>query len=263
MEEIRGVLHLDARTVTGKTLGENLEELKNNGFYERCARWLEKANQKYGLHLTRADIIRPASAPIGTDGSIAVLKGNLAPQGAVIKHTACPKEMFHAVLHARPFDSEEECLNAVLHHQVQKGDAVFIRYEGPHGSGMPEMFYTSEAISSDPELGRSIALITDGRFSGASTGPVIGHCSPEAQVGGPIALVEEGDLIEIDIPARKLAIVGIAGERKTPEEINATLAQRRKKWTPKPRKYQRGVLRLFSEHAASPIKGAWLQYGED
>jgi dihydroxy-acid dehydratase len=263
MEEIRGVLHLDARTVTGKTLGENLEELKNNGFYERCARWLEKANQKYGLHLTRADIIRPASAPIGTDGSIAVLKGNLAPQGAVIKHTACPKEMFHAVLHARPFDSEEECLNAVLHHQVQKGDAVFIRYEGPHGSGMPEMFYTSEAISSDPELGRSIALITDGRFSGASTGPVIGHCSPEAQVGGPIALVEEGDLIEIDIPARTLAIVGIAGERKTPEEINATLAQRRKKWTPKPRKYQRGVLRLFSEHAASPIKGAWLQYGED
>ena len=85
----------------------------------------------------------------------------------------------------RPFDSEEECLDAVLHHKVEKGDAVFIRYEGPQGSGMPEMFYTSEAISSDKELGRSIALITDGRFSGASTGPVIGHCSPEAQTGGP------------------------------------------------------------------------------
>ncbi len=115
--------------------------------------------------------------------------------------------MFQAVLRARPFDSEEECLDAVLKHRVEKGDAVFIRYEGPKGSGMPEMFYTSEAISSDKELGRSIALITDGRFSGASTGPVIGHCSPEAAEGGPVAMVEEGDLIEIDIPARRLNIV--------------------------------------------------------
>ena len=159
----------------------------------------------------------------GTDGSIAVLRGNLAPEGAVIKHTACPKEMFRAVLNARPFDSEEECLDAVLHHRVQKGDAVFIRYEGPKGSGMPEMFYTSEAISSDKELGRSIALITDGRFSGASTGPVIGHCSPEAVEGGPIALVEEGDLIEIDVPARKLNIIGVKGQRRSMETPRFTL----------------------------------------
>ena len=117
--------------------------------------------------------------------------------------------MFAARLRARPFDSEEECIAAILRHDVKKGDAVFIRYEGPKGSGMPEMFYTSEAISSDAELGKSIALITDGRFSGASTGPVIGHCSPEAADGGPIALVEEGDLIEIDIPERKLNIIGI------------------------------------------------------
>ena len=227
MEEIRDVLHLDAMTITGKTLGENLDELKANGFYEHCQQLLDEANARCGIKLTRADIIRPASDPIGTDGSIAILKGNLAPEGAVIKHTACPKEMFQAVLRARPFDSEEECLDAVLHHKVEKGDAVFIRYEGPQGSGMPEMFYTSEAISSDKELGRSIALITDGRFSGASTGPVIGHCSPEAQTGGPIALVEEGDLIEIDIPARKLNIIGIKGERKSPEEIDAVLAQRR------------------------------------
>lgn len=262
MEEIREVLHLDAMTVTGKTLGENLRELRENGFYDRCQRWLDAANEKYGIHVTRQDIIRPASDPIGTDGSIAILKGNLAPEGAVIKHTACPKEMFRAVLRARPFDSEEECLDAVLHHKVQKGDAVFIRYEGPQGSGMPEMFYTSEAISSDKELGRAIALITDGRFSGASTGPVIGHCSPEAQAGGPIALVEEGDLIEIDIPGRVLAIVGVAGERKTPEEIDTILAQRRTNWKPKPRKYKSGTLRLFSEHAASPMKGAYLQFEE-
>lgn len=262
MEQLRDVLHLDVMTVTGKTLGENLEELRTNGFYERCQTQLDAACQKYSLQLRREDIIRPRERAIGNDGSIAVLYGNLAPEGAVIKHTACPTEMFHAVLRARPFDSEEECLDAVLHHKVEKGDAVFIRYEGPKASGMPEMFYTSEAISSDAALGRSIALITDGRFSGASTGPVIGHCSPEAQVGGPIALVEEGDLIEIDIPTRVLAVVGIDGERKTPSEIEKVLAERRKNWKPKPIKYKSGVLRLFSEHATSPMKGAYLDFSE-
>lgn len=260
MEEIKPMLHLDAMTVTGKTLGENLAELRENGFYDRCQERLEEANRKYGLHMTKEDIIRPFDKAIGTDGSVAVLKGNLAPEGAVIKHTACPREMFRAVLNARPFDSEEECLEAVLHHKVRKGDAVFIRYEGPQGSGMPEMFYTSEAISTDKELGRAIALITDGRFSGASTGPVIGHCSPEAQAGGPIALVEEDDLIEIDIPRRVLAIVGVKGERKSPEEMEAILAQRKQAWKPKPCKYRRGVLRMFSEHAASPMKGAYLDF---
>ena len=229
MEEIKDHLHLDVMTVTGKTLGENLAELRENGFYEKCSGWLAKFNERYGTSITKEDIIRPYDKAIGTDGSIAVLRGNLAPEGAVIKHTACPKEMFHAVLRARPFDSEEECLDAVLKHKVQKGDAVFIRYEGPKGSGMPEMFYTSEAISSDKELGKSIALITDGRFSGASTGPVIGHCSPEAVDGGPIALVEEGDLIEIDVKERKLNIIGIAGERKSMEEIDAILKERRRK----------------------------------
>ena len=260
MEEIKDHLHLDVMTVTGKTLGENLKELKENGFYERCEKWLQKFNERYGISITRQDIIRPADKAIGTDGSIAVLRGNLAPEGAVIKHTACPKEMFKAVLKARPFDSEEECLDAVLKHKVQKGDAVVIRSEGPKGSGMPKMFYTSEAISSDKELGRSIALITDGRFSGASTGPVIGHCSPEAADGGPIALVEEGDLIEIDVMERKLNIIGIKGERKTPEEIDAVLAERKKNWKPRELRYKSGVLRMFSEHAASPMKGAYLEF---
>ena len=260
MEEIKDHLHLDVMTVTGKTLGENLAELRENGFYEKCSGWLAKFNERYGTSITKEDIIRPYDKAIGTDGSIAVLRGNLAPEGAVIKHTACPKEMFHAVLRSRPFDSEEECLDAVLKHKVQKGDAVFIRYEGPKGSGMPEMFYTSEAISSDKELGKSIALITDGRFSGASTGPVIGHCSPEAVDGGPIALVEEGDLIEIDVKERKLNIIGIAGERKSMEEIDAILKERRRNWKPREPKYKKGVLRLFSLHAASPMKGAYLEY---
>ena len=262
MEEIREMLHLDVMTVTGKTLGENLDELRQNGFYDKCQKWLDDANRKYEISLTKDDIIRPYDKAIGTEGSIAVLKGNLAPEGAVIKHTACPKEMFEATLYARPFDSEEECLDAVLHHKVQKGDAVMIRYEGPKASGMPEMFYTSEAISSDAELGRSIALITDGRFSGASTGPVIGHCSPEAADGGPIALVEEGDLIYINIQERKLEIVGIKGERRSPEEIEKILAERRTRWTRRERKYKRGVLRMFSEHAASTMKGAYLEFDD-
>ena len=271
-EEIRDYLHLDVMTVTGRTLGENLEEMKKSGFYERCGERMREfcrrnvetlAAMGKPEGITRTDVIRPFDKAIGMEGSIAVLKGNLAPEGAVIKHTACPKEMFHAVLRARPFDSEEACLDAVLHHRVQRGDAVFIRYEGPRGSGMPEMFYTSEAISSDQELGRSIALITDGRFSGASTGPVIGHCSPEAADGGPIALVEEGDLIEIDVEERALNIVGVKGERKTPEEIELILTARRAAWKPKPKKYKVGVLRLFSEHAASPMKGAYLEYDDE
>ena len=188
MEEIRSMLHLDAMTITGQTLGENLDRLKRDGFYEQC----DARCAKVGV--TWQNIIHPFDNAIGTDGAIAILKGNLAPEGAVIKHTACPKEMFCATLTARPFNSEEEAIEAVLSRKIRPGDAVLIRYEGPKGSGMPEMFYTSEAISSDKELGRSIALITDGRFSGASTGPAIGHVSPEAADGGPIALVEENEI---------------------------------------------------------------------
>ncbi|MDO4788463.1 MAG: dihydroxy-acid dehydratase [Johnsonella sp.] len=258
MEEIRDFLHLDAMTVSGKSLGENLDELKEKGFYEECARGLERFNERYGSDLKKEDIILPYERALGREGSIAVLYGNLAPEGAVIKHTACPKKMFYAVLNARVFDSEEECLSAVLRHEVKKGDAVFIRYEGPKANGMPEMFYTSEAISSDKELGRSIALITDGRFSGASTGPVIGHCSPEAIEGGAIALVEEGDLIEIDVIGRGLNIVGIAGEKKSLEEVEEVLRERKKRWKKPEAKYKKGVLRLFGMHAASPMKGAYL-----
>ena len=147
----------------------------------------------------------------------------------------------------------------MLNKQVKPGDAIFIRYEGPRGSGMPEMFYTGEAICADPELASSVALITDGRFSGASRGPVIGHVSPEAAVGGPIALVEEGDLIQIDVPNRLLAIVGVNGEAKTPEEMEKILADRRTKWQPKEPKYKKGLLKLYSQHAVSPMKGAYME----
>lgn len=253
MEEIKSMLHLDVMTVTGKTLGENLEELKQSGYYEKCDEYLAKTGCK------RTDIIRSFEKPIGTNGTIAVLRGNLAPEGAVIKHSAVPKAMHKALLKARPFDCEEEAIEAILTHKIQPGDAVFIRYEGPKGSGMPEMFYTTEAISSDPELSASIALITDGRFSGASKGPAIGHVSPEAAQGGPIALVEEEDLILIDVAERRLEIVGVEGEEKTPQEMEKILAQRKANWKPKTPRYQEGVLGVYTALAESPMKGGRMK----
>jgi len=259
MEEIKSMLHLDVLTVTGKTLGENLEELKRSGFYDHCDELLREKTRSLGISVTREDIIRSFRNAKGTDGSIAILRGNLAPEGCVIKHTACPKNMFQVTLRARTFDSEEACIRAVLAGQIMPGDAMFIRYEGPRGSGMPEMFYTGEAICADPQLASSVALITDGRFSGASRGPVIGHVSPEAAAGGPIALVEEGDLIRIDVPNRVLAVVGVAGAEKTEAEMEEILAKRRLAWKPKPPKYTAGLLKLYAQHAVSPMKGAYME----
>lgn len=258
MEEIKSMLHLDVMTVTGKTLGENLQELRESGFYEHCDAILAQKSKVVGREIKRTDIIRSFEQPIGTDGSIAILRGNLAPEGCVIKHTACPKNMFKATLTARPFDSEEAAIDAILHGKIHPGDAVFIRYEGPRATGMPEMFYTGEAICSDPALASSVALITDGRFSGASRGPVIGHVSPEAAAGGPIALVEEGDIIELDVPGRYLAITGVKGEPKTPEEMDAILAQRKADWKGFTSKYDRGLLKLYGQHAVSAMKGAYM-----
>lgn len=259
MEEIKSMLHLDVMTVTGRTLGENLEELKENGFYERCDALLQEKTRDFGRTVRREEIIHRFDDAKGTNGSIAILKGNLAPEGCVIKHTACPKSMFEVTLRAKPFDSEEACIAAVLRGDVKPGDAIFIRYEGPRGSGMPEMFYTGEAICADPKLASSVALITDGRFSGASRGPVIGHVSPEAAVGGPIALVEEGDLIQINIPQRRLAIVGVNGEPKTSEEMEQILSARRAQWKPREPRYRKGLLKLYSQHAVSPMKGAYME----
>lgn len=253
MEELRPLLHLDALTVTGRTLGENLDELKNSDYYEKCAAYLTRTG------LQKEDIIRPYDRPLGSEGTTAILRGNLAPYGAVVKHSAVPREMHKAILRARPFDCEEDAIAAVLSHSIQPGDAVFIRYEGPKGSGMPEMFYTTEAIASDELLSRSIALITDGRFSGATKGPAIGHVSPEAAEGGAIALVEEGDLIEIDIPGRKLSIVGVNGGHRTPEEMDTILAQRKANWLPRAPHYSSGVLKIYSEHAVSPMKGGYME----
>ena len=253
MEEIKSMLHLECMTVTGKTLGQNLEDLKKNNFYEICDEHLKK------IGIKRMDVIRSFDDPIGKNGTVAILKGNLAPDGAVVKHSAVAKEMHQAVLKAKPFDSEEEAMEAVLQGEIKPGQAVIIRYEGPKGSGMPEMFYTTEAISSDPVLSKSIALLTDGRFSGATKGPAIGHVSPEAANGGPIALIEEDDLIEIDIPGRSLRITGIKGKVMSGEEVDRILEERRKVWKPREDRIKSGVLKIFSQHAVSPMKGGYME----
>lgn len=253
MEEIKELLHLDAMTITGKTLGENLEDLKNNGFYDKCDALLKNVG------LIKTNIIKEFNNPLGANGSVAILSGNLAPQGAIIKHSAAPKEMHKALLKAKPFNCEEEAIKAILSHEIKPGDAVIIRYEGPKGAGMPEMFYTTEAIASDPTLAESIALITDGRFSGASKGPVIGHVSPEAAEGGPIALIEEDDLIYIDVEQRQLMIVGVNGEKCSEEEMEHILLLRQKSLQPFQSKYHEGVLKLYTQYASSPMKGGYME----
>ena len=233
----KDLLNLDCMTVTGKTIGENIKNAVNRN----------------------PEVIRPIDNPYSKTGGLAVLKGNLAPDGSVVKRSAVVDEMMVHSGPARVFDCEEDALNAVLTGSIRPGDAVIIRYEGPKGSGMPEMFYTTEAIASDPLLASTIALLTDGRFSGASKGPAVGHISPEAAEGGPIALVEDGDLIELDIDARRLAVVGIRGERRTPEEIEAVLKERKTAWKAPKGRYSEGVLKLFSEHAVSPMKGGYME----
>ena len=252
MQELKKHLHLDALTVTGKTLGENLENLVKSDYFRKSDEALAQ------LSLKREDVISKYDTPIKQGGSVAILKGNIATEGAVIKHAALPDSMKNVILQAVPFDSEEEALNAVLTKQISPGSAVIIRYEGPRGSCMPEMFYTTEAIASDIELSSSVALLTDGRFSGATRGPAIGHISPEAAVGGNIALVEKGDLIEIDIDNRAINIVGINGEPKTIEEIEKILDIRRKNWVAPIKPLKTGALALYSKLAVSAMKGAYM-----
>lgn len=254
MEEIREFLHLDVMTVTGKTLGENLDETRHNGFYDNCHAYLP------ALGVKATDIIHPLHAPIKAQGAIAILKGNLAPEGAVVKHSAISPRLMRVTLKARVFDCEEKAIEAVLQKRIHPGEAVFIRYEGPKGSGMPEMFYTTEAIASDPELVETIALITDGRFSGATRGPAIGHVSPEASEGGPIALVENDDLIRIDIPARRLDIIGVNGTGKSAEEMEIILSERRAHWKKPESKYKNGILDIYTHNSVSPMKGAYMEF---
>lgn len=249
---LRDYLNLDVITVTGKTLGENLEDLWKDGFFERGEGYLHN----YGLE--RKDLIKPIDETV-KKGSIAILKGNLAPEGAVIKYAAVEEHMMNFVGKAKVFNSEESCYNAIVEDKIDPGTFLIIRYEGPRGSGMPEMLMTTEAIVCDSRLNGSTVLITDGRFSGATRGPCIGHVCPEAEVGGPIALVEDNDIIELDISNRKINIVGISGKPCRDIEVEEVLAERKTKWCGIERKERRGILKRYTERALSAMKGAGLE----
>ena len=223
-----GLLHTECMTATGKTVGENIKGCVNKN----------------------PEIIRPVENPYSKTGGIAVLKGNLAPDTAVVKRSAVVPEMQVHEGPARVFDCEEDAIEAIRGGKIVAGDVVVIRYEGPKGGpGMREMLNPTSAIAG-MGLGSSVALITDGRFSGASRGASIGHVSPEAAEGGPIALVEEGDLIRINIPEHKLELA-VSDEE---------LARRKAAWTPREPKVTTGYLTRYAKMVSSANKGAILEF---
>ena len=227
MKMLKPLLHLDVLTVTGKKLRENLETAK---VYDE-------------------NVIRPLENPVYREGSIVVLFGNLAPEGAVVKQSAVDPTMRKFKGEALVFENEDEAYNAILGGKVEEGKIIVIRYMGPKGDpGMREMYKVTSAISGSG-LEKSVALVTDGRFSGYTKGPCIGHVSPEAMEGGPIALVKDGDVIDINIPERKLELC----------VPNEELVRRKKEWKKPQPKVKKGYLRFYSEHASSASKGAvWL-----
>jgi dihydroxy-acid dehydratase len=223
----KDLLNTDLITVTGKTIKENLEGVTN----------------------LNPEVIRPIENPYMQSGGIAVLKGNLAPDTGIVKKSAVAPEMMTHEGPARVFDCEEDAISAILGGRIKEGDVVVIRYEGPKGGpGMREMLNPTSAIAG-MGLGSTVALITDGRFSGASRGASIGHVSPEAAVGGPIALVEEGDIISVDIPNNALNV------KVSDEE----LAARRAKWQPREPKVTTGYLARYRELVTSGNRGAILE----
>jgi dihydroxy-acid dehydratase len=251
MLELRDMLHLDVLTVTGKTLGENLDEIAASPVY-----FAERLGYLKNVKIEREEVIRPRRDPFGTDGGVAILYGNLAPAGAMIKTFSVPPETHVHSGPARVFDFEDEAVQALASRTVTPGDVLVIRYEGPRANGMPEMHDAAAILSADPVLNVTTAIVTDGRCSGAMRGPCIGHVAPEALDGGPIALVVEGDLIEINAPERRLAIVGTAGEDRSPAEIEEILADRKRIWkAPLPR-HDSGILSLYAGVARSATEGA-------
>ncbi|MGE4485182.1 MAG: dihydroxy-acid dehydratase [Oscillospiraceae bacterium] len=245
---LKDYLHLDVMTVTGKTLGENLDDLVADGFFERYIGYLHN----YGLE--REDVIFPLDK-VKEIGSVAILKGNLAPEGSVIKYSACVESLRVHQGPAKVFDCEEDAYDAVADGKIDPGDVIVIRYEGPRGSGMPEMLMTTEAIVCDERLNGTVSLVTDGRFSGATRGAAIGHVSPEAASGGPLAFIKTGDIIFYDIHNRRLDIVGINGKLVPPDVVDGVLAERAKNGI-KPHPPRRGLYGRYTSSAVSAMKGA-------
>ena len=243
MMKLKDLLYLDALTVTGKTVGENLEYIEKNGLLEQYKGYL------CNFGVTPEDVIHE----ISPQGAIAILKGNIAKSGAVVKYTGLPKNMRLFRGKAKVFDDELSARNAILEKRIKPGDCIIIRYCGPRGSGMPEMFYTTESLCASSELVATTAILTDGRFSGASKGPCIGHISPEAAQGGEIGLVRDGDIIEIDIENRSLNAIGVDFEKRREENkniINEKTAENKTECG--------GILSLYRKYASNAIDGGYM-----
>jgi dihydroxy-acid dehydratase len=253
MLELRDLLHLDCITVTGKSLGENLEEIERSPFFLR-----ERLGYLRNVKVDRDEIIRPRDDPFATTGGVAILRGNIAPDGAMVKTFSVSEEMHVHVGPARVFEDEPEAIDALVKRKITPGDVMVIRYEGPHANGMPEMYFAAAILAADPVLNHTTAIVTDGRYSGAMRGPCIGHVTPEALDGGPIALIEENDLIELNVPDRRLAVVGVDGEPRSEDEVTEILAQRRARWSPRPPRHSRGILSLYEHVASDASHGASL-----
>lgn len=244
MNLLKNHLDLSVMTVTGKTLGENLQEFNRNGFYERNLEYLKAKN------LERSDVI--VKPKIYGSEHVLCLKGNIAPSGSIIKASGLPLDMRNVTLTARVFNSEQEAFNAIISNHIQANTAIIVKYCGPRANGMPEMFYLTEALSNDLELSRSCALITDGRFSGASRGPIIGHVSPEAKCGGPIKYLDDGDLISIDIDNLAINLVD-----SNHQPINIETIMNRKVTVPVYK--HKGLIKLYTHLASDAIYGGVME----
>jgi len=254
-----GLLDLNVMTVTGKTLRQNLEDVRASDFFRAGEGYLANYATRDGRRaLERTDVIRNADSAGNSHGSVAVLAGNLAPEGAVFKYSACDPAMYEHTGRAVVFECEEDCFAAVTGLKVQPGDVLIVRNEGPRACGMPELFNTSSAIVAIEQYRSSIALVTDGRFSGGTAGPVIGHVSPEAAAGGPIALIETGDTVRISLSGRGLDIVAVNNGGATTGDVARTLERRRSAWKPPARRYSGGILGAYTRLASSPMQGAYM-----
>ncbi len=251
MREIKAYLYLDEMTVTGKTVGENLDELEHNGFFRHNAMYLNNYGHK------PEEIIRPLQDPYNPDGGLAALYGNIAPEGSVIKHASADPATHIFTGTARVYDSEDAAVQDIESGKIHPKDVLVIRYVGPRGAGMPEMFRATEVLYTHPELRASTAIVTDGRYSGATRGPAIGHVTPEAAVGGVIALIEDGDIISINVPQRSLNLVGCAGKTMSHDKVEKVLCERRKAWkySESPKK---GVLGVYARNAGKTASGATI-----
>lgn len=252
MWELRDHLDLTALAACGQQWGTVLEDWHREGRFD------EQSPTLRAKGLSPTDVIRPASDPLDPQGAIAVLYGNLAPEGAVAKRSAVAPSARRVVGPARVFESQEAALDAITARDINPGDVIVIRNEGPRGSGMPEQYYVTSAIAADDVLHDSVALITDGRFSGASKGPCIGHVSPEAWSGGPLAVLQEGDTVLVDISAGTLDLVLDGVDEAAALRGTAELQRRLATWQPPPPPTARGALAMFRSTATSASQGATM-----